>query len=437
MSETHQIEYKQELTNGLEKEVVAFLNYKGGGKIILGIDNKKQVVGLANSDGDALKIKDRLKHNISPSILGLFDIQLKRQEGKDIIQLIVASGPEKPYFITKYGMTPKGCFLRIGTAAEPMTQSMIDELFAARTRNSLSKIKSEKQNLSFAQLRIYYEEKGKPLNDQFANNLELRNEQSAYNYNAYLFSDINVTSFKIAVYKGKNRSELLSAEEFGNTCLITAANKILNRLDIENKTLSTIDGDRKDQRFWNNEALREAVRNALVHNDYSRESFPKFEIFEDRIEITSAGGLPNGLSEEEFFSGYSAPRNKVLMRVFRDVGLVESLGFGIPKILETYDRSCFEFSDHFLRMSFPKAEGGKTGGKSISNVEAYHEFTTRQKEVLELILSNPKITRPELASTLGVNTSAIQKHINNLKDKNVIERKGGTRGLWIIKIDLE
>jgi len=427
MSETHQIEYKQELTDSLEKEVVAFLNYKMGGKIIFGIDKEQKVVGLSNADADALKIKDRLKHKISSSILGLFDIQILKQKGKDIIQLIVASGPEKPYFITKYGLTPKGCFLRIGTAAEPMTQVLIDDLFASRTRNSLSKIKSEKQALTFSKLRIYYEEKGKPLNKQFANNLELLNEQRAYNYNGYLLSDMNVTSFKLAVFEGVDRSKLISTDEYGNTCIITAANKILDRLDAENKTLSSIKGDRKDMRLWNQEALREAVRNALVHNDYSRESFPKFEIFEDRIEITSAGGLPNGFSQAEFFSGYSAPRNKVLMRVFRDVGLAESLGIGIPKILETYNRDCFEFSEHFLRMQFPKL----TGGKSIKDVKGFEQLTERQIELLKLIVDQPDITYKELAIQIGINQSAIGKQIKVLKEKHSIKRVG-TRDPWDI-----
>jgi ATP-dependent DNA helicase RecG len=80
---------------------------------------------------------------------------------------------------------------------------------------------------------------------------------------------------------------------------------------------------------------------------------PKFEIFPDRIEITSAGGLPEGLSQEEFFEGFSVPRNKELMRVFKDLGMVEQLGSGVPRILESYKRECFTFTDNFLRMTFP------------------------------------------------------------------------------------
>lgn len=76
----------------------------------------------------------------------------------------------------------------------------------------------------------------------------------------------------------------------------------------------------------------------------------------NRIEITSAGVLPEGLSEREFFEGYSVPRNKELMRVFKDVDLVEQLGSGIPRILETYGKECFQFSANFLRMVFLSVE---------------------------------------------------------------------------------
>lgn len=82
----------------------------------------------------------------------------------------------------------------------------------------------------------------------------------------------------------------------------------------------------------------------------------KIKIFSDRIEITSAGGLPEGLSKEEFFEGYSVPRNKEIMRIYRDLGLVEQLGSGVPRILKAYSKECFTFSDNFLRMNFPVSE---------------------------------------------------------------------------------
>jgi len=94
-----------------------------------------------------------------------------------------------------------------------------------------------------------------------------------------------------------------------------------------------------------------------------------FQIIEiiSKVEITSAGSLPEGLSKQEFFEGFSVPRNKELMRIFKDLELVEHLGSGIPRILEHYGKESFKFSDNFLRMTFTAKEtaiedGGQIGG---------------------------------------------------------------------------
>lgn len=217
MPETNRIEYKRELNAevDIEKEVIAFLNYPEGGLIYIGIDKKGEAVDVPDIDSDMLKVKDRIKNNISPSAMGLFDVVAENRNEKDIIKIIVASGSEKPYFKKKYGMTEKGCFIRIGSAAEPMPQAMIDKLFASRTRNSIGKIKSHRQDLTFEQLRIYYEEKQKPLNKQFKKNLELLTEEGLLNYAAYLLADENNISIKVAKYKGTNRVELAESNEYG------------------------------------------------------------------------------------------------------------------------------------------------------------------------------------------------------------------------------
>src|SRR5690554_528980 len=105
--ETNRIEYKVKLTPDvdLEKEVISFLNYMEGGLIYIGIDKEGKVKGVEDLDGDMLKIKDRVKHNILPSAMGLFDIVAEEIEGKDIIKIIVAGGSERPYFKKKFGMT--------------------------------------------------------------------------------------------------------------------------------------------------------------------------------------------------------------------------------------------------------------------------------------------------------------------------------------------
>jgi len=194
MIESNRVEYKAKLTDSLEKEIVAFLNYKDGGVVYIGIDKDGNSVGIENCDEVQLKIKDRLKNNIIPSCMGLFDIVLEKKENKNIIKIIIASGSETPYYVKKYGMSPRGCFIRLGSASEPMSITMIEELFSKRTRNSLGKIKSHRQDLTFEQLKIYYEAKGLKLNEQFASNLELLTDDGKYNYVAYLMADSNGTS---------------------------------------------------------------------------------------------------------------------------------------------------------------------------------------------------------------------------------------------------
>ena len=110
MTESQRIEYKRELTDSLEKEAVAFLNAREGGVIWIGIDDSGTVTGVDHCDQTQLKIKDRLKNNIQPSIMGLFDIIHEQRNSKDIIRITVAGGLEKPYYLKKIRNDDKGVF---------------------------------------------------------------------------------------------------------------------------------------------------------------------------------------------------------------------------------------------------------------------------------------------------------------------------------------
>lgn len=407
MKETNRIEYKRELTSELdiEKEVVAFLNYKEGGYIYIGIDKNGNAVGVENTDDCILKIKDRIKHNVSPSAMGLFDISVEKRDGKDVVKITVASGIEKPYFKTKFGMTPKGAFIRVGTSVEQMNQDMIDRLFAMRTRNSIGRIVSNRQDLTFEQLRIYYEEHGKRLNDNFKRSLELTTEDGKLNYVAYLLADENNNSIKVAKYSSLDRCDLIENNEYGYCSLIKATKSVLAKLDIENKIAATITPvERIETPLWNKIALREAVINAIVHNDYSFEVPPKFEIFPDRLEITSAGRLPESLTKEEFFGGVSIPRNKELMRIYRDVELVESLGSGIPRILRAYGEDCFKFTDNFIRIIFPiSVHDGAHDSAHDGAHDSAHDNSSVSKTIRILVSCiEGEVDRDTLQSLIGI-----------------------------------
>lgn len=450
MTETTRIENKAVLTPDLdiEKEVIAFLNYKEGGCIYIGVDKNGQTFGVDDVDDCMLRLKDRIKNNISPSAMGLFDITEEKRDGRSVVKITIASGVEKPYFKTKYGMTPRGAYLRIGTSAEPMPQETIDRLFATRTRNSISRVVSNRQDLSFEQLRIYYKEHGKQLNDNFPRTLELLTEDGRYNYIAYLLADENGNSIKVAKYSSLDRCDLIENNEYGYCSLIKATKSVLAKLEIENKTAATITPvERIETPMWDRIAIREAVINAIVHNDYSFEVPPKFEIFPDRLEITSAGRLPETMSMQEFFDGVSMPRNKELMRIFKDVELVESLGSGIPRILRAYGTDCFRFTENFIRLTLPISHphsGDRNAtlvtiqnndidsiveklGKKLGEKLGKKLGNTRIR-IIQLIVSNPNITYTEISKTLSVSSTTVEKRIAEMSGviiQHVGPKKGG------------
>jgi ATP-dependent DNA helicase RecG len=248
-------------------------------------------------------------------------------------------------------------------------------------------------------------------------------------------SDDNGNSVKVAKYSGIDRVDLIENNEYGYCSLIKSAKQVLDKLELENKTLTQITSkERVETRIWNAVAIKEAVINAIVHNDYSKEIPPKFEIFSDRLEITSAGGLPEGMEQDEFFEGFSVPRNKEIMRIFKDLDMVEYLGSGVPRILRFYNKECFVFSENFLRMIFPASGSVYSGGaKSGAKGGAISELSQRQLEILEIIRSDNTISYRAIAKILNINPSAILKHIESLKEKGFIIRKGGTRGYWKVK----
>lgn len=99
--ESENTEFKRELTDTFEKEVVAFLNSKTGGDIYLGVEDDGTVLGVDNPDKLQRAIIDRISNNILPATLGFFDVVTEELQGKTIIHVIVARGTEKPYYLKK------------------------------------------------------------------------------------------------------------------------------------------------------------------------------------------------------------------------------------------------------------------------------------------------------------------------------------------------
>ena len=390
-----------------------------------------------------LQIKDRIKNNIQPSTLGLFDVVIETINAKKVIKIVISSGTEKPYYLRRKGRTPEGCYIRVGSSKERMTERMIDDMYAKRIKHTLKEIDSPRQELTFNQLKIYYEEHGLKLNDNFLQNLDLLTSGGKYNYNAFLLADENNVSIKVVKYLGTDKMDLVKNQEYGYRCLITATQRILDRLDAENTVYAKIEYfGRKEREMIDSAALKEAVINAIVHNDYSYGNSPIIELYSDRVEITSAGGLPQELSQEEFLEGVTAPRNKELIRVFKDVDLIENIGSGVLRILDAYDKSCFKFMEHFLRVSFKYKENpfeydyeNKVSANDTINdtLKGTIKLTENEKQILNLIIKNNKITREEIVNQTNLSDRTISRAIRHLQDEKLILREGSKKtGSWKI-----
>ena len=373
MTETNRIEFKRELTRDLdiEREVVAFLNYHEGGVVYIGIDDNGKAVGVKDIDGDMLKIKDRIRKGISPSPMGLFDVTTERIDDAPVIKVFVATGSEKPYYKTKYGLSERGCFLRVGTASEPMTTKLIEDLYAKRVRQSLKNIPSPHKDLTFRQLHIYYDSLHLQLNKSFAKTLDLLTSDGEYNYVAYLLADTNSMSVKLAKY---------------------------------------------------------------------------------------AGTLPFGMSKTDFFNGMSNPRNKELMRVFRDVDMVEALGTRMLRVLKVYKEENFVFMDSFIRVVIPynwtpsELANGNPENKAMNvpenvlenvpenTVNNFKQLTERQQNIINRMIETGKTNVPgnvivnvletsaSLAEYFGVNERTIRRDLRFLQEHNFLRHVGPDKG---------
>jgi predicted HTH transcriptional regulator len=453
--ESNRLEFKLTLTDDLEKEAVAFLN-AGGGQIHFGVNDEGNVAGVKDADALQLQIKDRIVNNIRPGTLGLFDLFIEEKDSQQIVVLNLAGGPAVPYYIRKYGRSERGCFLRIGSAAQPMTEEHIEHLMNRRQPAALTGVVSRHQNLTFNQLKIFYEGKGVVLNQHFAKTLDLTMPDGKFNQLAWLFADANRISVRVAKWWGTNKMRLRENEEYGDCSLVKAMQKVLDKFDIENITQARKRGmkTREELRLVDGTALRELIINAFAHNDYTNGDTPIFEIFSDRYEITSYGGLVSGMTQEEFFSGVSRPRNPEIMRIFKDLEYVERLGSGIPFVVEKYGRGIFHFSSSIIRFSLPfdraidlagagndargairkgPEKGQKKARKGPEKQEENRKKTGRKREeiidaILDMISAIPTVSRADIASELSLSDKAVRRRIEKLKATGRLRRVGPDKG---------
>ena len=179
-------------------------------------------------------------------------------------------------------------------------------------------------------------------------------------------------------------------------------------------------------------ALREIVINMIVHRDYMNSSESTIKIFDDYIEFYNPGKLSGGLSIPQLLSGKytSSIRNKQIATLFKEAGLIERYGSGIKRILESfvnYDLSppLFEELQEGFRVTVTKTTQ-KTTRKTTRK-------TVTREQVIELLRTNPNMTRSDLALQLSKSENTIKEHLAKLKAEGRLKRIGSDRsGYWLV-----
>lgn len=436
--ESETLELKEKYTDTIIKEIVSFLN-GAGGTILIGVKDNGDVVGVNKIDEILRKISDIITSQIEPNPQDEISSELIFDEGKTIVAIHIKKGHNHIYCQKKYGFSSTGCTIRIGTTCKNMTPEQIRIRYEKKFVDTeyMVKKRSNSPNLSFRELKIYYSEKNYHLDDKsFEANLNLRNEAGEYNLLAELLSDNNNIPFIFVKFQGNNKASISERSDYGYGCILTTYEKIKNRLQAENICISdTTVRPRKDVFLFDFNSVNEAILNAFVHNDWTITE-PQISMFHGRLEILSHGGLPSGMTKEQFFDGISRPRNATLMRIFLNMGLTEHIGHGIPTIIENYGKNVFEIESNYIRCTIPfnkdvlnQVGTGNVGLNAGLNVG----LNKTEKKVIEFLIEDPSATSIELAEKIGVTKRTIERAFRSLQDKKLIERIGSKRdGNWIV-----
>lgn len=428
--ESETLELKEKYTDTIAKEIVSFLN-GAGGTILIGVKDNGAVIGVDKIDEVLRKISDIITSQIELNPQDEISSELKFDEGKTIVVIHINKGRNHIYCKKKYGFSSTGCTIRIGTTCKEMTPEQIKIRYEKKFIDNeyMLKKRSNSTDLSFRELKIYYSEKNYHLEDKsFETNLNLRNEAGEYNLLAELLSDRNNIPFIFVKFQGENKASISERSDYGYGCILTSYEKIKNRLQAENICISdTTVRPRKDIYLFDFDCVNEAILNALVHNDWTITE-PQISMFHDRLEILSHGGLPSGMTKEQFFDGISRPRNATLMRIFLNMGLTEHTGHGIPTIVEKYGKEIFEIQSNYIRCNIPFEK------EVIDQIDSKNVGLNKtEKKVIELLIENPGSTSIELAEKIGVTKRTIERTFKSLQEKKMIERVGSKRnGNWIV-----
>ena len=349
MRETRILEFKETITNTFLKTVSAFSNYDGG-TILFGVDDDGNIKGLPDVKQACLDIENKINDNITPQP----DYTLEIQNNDQTIKLTVKSGLQKPY------LYKSKAYKRNDTATIEVDTLEFSRLVLDGKNIRFEELPCKDQELSFEILHRKLKETVRIENfdKDTLKTLNLYDDVNGFNNAAGLLADKNHFPGIDIVKFGENISIIQKRSTFENISVLEVYEKAIEVFR-DYYQYEVIQGaDRKKMEKIPEAAFREAIANVLIHRVWDVDSQIRVSMFDDRIDIVSPGGLPSGITEEEYLSGkLSVLRNRNLANVFYRLGFVEIFGTGITRIKQLYAEALikpdFEVSENAIKIVLP------------------------------------------------------------------------------------
>lgn len=414
--ESETIELKEIYTTDLKKEIVAFANTIGG-TIYIGVNDSGEIVGLDDADFVMQKISNSLRDSIRPHVSMFTNIELLQENSKFFIKLTVSQGTKKPYYLSEKGLKPTGVYVRSGTTSAPASEDAIRMMIKTTDGDSFETNRSLVQELTFHRLDEELNKRKLEFTEIQMKNLGILSSDGIYTNMGLLVSDQCKHSIKFAMFQGTDKLVFRDRKEFTGS-LFTQLTDAYRTIDFYNGTKASFhDLLRTDERDYPEDAVREALLNAIVHRDYSFSGSTFINLYSNRLEIISLGSMVSGLSLEAAMLGASQSRNERLAALFYRMKLIEAYGTGISKII-----SCYK--DFSVQPEFENVEGAFR--VVLPNIHARILTNDNEKylPIIKLFEKQKEITRSDVEETLGSGTTHAINMLKEMLDKDLICKVG-------------
>lgn len=417
MNESEHIEFKENYTENIYKEIISFLNTNSG-TIYIGYDDNGNLLGLNNSKEIEEKISNGIRTNIYPDARVFVSVNNETFEDKNYISVKVSKGVDI-YYLKEKGIV-KGTYLRTGSCSIPASEETVKQMIIRNSSLSFETSISSNQNLTFNYITKTFNENNINLNEfNIKENLHITSNKKYTNL-GLLFSDQNPFSFKLAVYQSKEKENFLDRKEFTGSILEIYDN-LIEFLKLNTATYGLISSSiRQDIEEYPEFILREIVLNSLIHRDYSTLTSNIINLYKnDGIELISYGSLYGNITVDDILAGLSTSRNPYLQSIFMRIKRVEAIGSGLRRVNSYYKKLGLKFEIQVLPSTFivtlPKIT---LNNSKVSNVD------TDINLIIEYIEKNGSITRKNAEILINKEKTTTSILLNKLVEDSILIKVG-------------